>query len=92
MFKRKAAEIFQNVPNVFGIADDILVVGFDIYGKDHDDTLQKILQIYRQVNLILNKGKCIFRCTSVPFVTEVISSQGMRFNSQKLKVMMEMSP
>ena len=90
--KEKQMKYFINVPNVFVIADDILVVGFDIYGKDHDDTLQKILQICRQVNLILNKGKYLFRCSSVSFFTEVISSQGMRFDPQNLKVMMEMSP
>ena len=47
MFQRKIDEILKSC----GIADDILVVGYDIDGKDHDDTLQKVLQIYRQVNL-----------------------------------------
>ena len=32
-------EIFKNLPNVFGIADDILIVGYDIAGKDHDEML-----------------------------------------------------
>ena len=44
--------------NVFGIADDILVVGCDSNGKDHNNTIQKVLQICRQVNLKLNKDKC----------------------------------
>ena len=29
MFQRKIDELFQGLPNVFGIADDILIVGFD---------------------------------------------------------------
>ena len=29
----------KDLPNVFGIADDILVVGYDIDSKGHDDTL-----------------------------------------------------
>ena len=41
MFQRKIEEIFKELPNVFGIADDILVVGYDRNGKDHDDTLQR---------------------------------------------------
>ena len=36
----------------------MLVVGYDSDGKDPDDTLQKVLQINRQVNLKLNKDKC----------------------------------
>ena len=39
MFQRKIDEIFRDLPHVFGIADDILVVGNDIDGKDQDDTL-----------------------------------------------------
>ena len=29
MFQRKLHKIFNELPNVFGIADDILVVGYD---------------------------------------------------------------
>ena len=39
MFQRKLDKIFKGLPNVFGFADDILVVGYDIDGKDHDDTM-----------------------------------------------------
>ena len=74
IIQRKIDEIFKDLPNVFGIADDILVEGYDIDGKDHENTLQRVLQIYRQVNLKLNKDKCHFRCTSVPLCGEVIFS------------------
>ena len=59
------------MPNVFGIADDILVAGYKADGKDHDKTVQRVLQRCRQVNLQLNKDKCHFRHTSVPFFGEV---------------------
>ena len=62
---------------MFGIADDILVVGCDSDGKDHDETLWQVLQICIQVNLRLNKDKCHLRCTSVPFFGEVISRHDM---------------
>ena len=48
MIQRKIDEIFKNLPNVFGIPDDILVVGYDRDGHDHDDILQRVLQVYRQ--------------------------------------------
>ena len=67
MFQRKINEIFKDLPNVFGIADDILVVGYNVGGKDHADKLWRVLKICRQVNINLNKGKCHLRCTSVPF-------------------------
>ena len=39
MFQRKIHRIFKNLPNVFVLADDILVVGYDTDGRDHDNTL-----------------------------------------------------
>ena len=40
MLQRKIYEIFKDLPNVFGIAENMLVVGYDRDGKGHDDTLQ----------------------------------------------------
>ena len=49
MFQIKIDEIFKDLPNIFGIADYILVVGYDGYGEDHDDTLQRVLHRFRQL-------------------------------------------
>ena len=38
-------KIFKELPNVFGITDDILVVGYDNNGRDHDNTMQIVLLI-----------------------------------------------
>ena len=32
------------MPNVFGIADDILVAGYEAEGKDHDERVWRVLQ------------------------------------------------
>ena len=61
MFQRKIDKIFKDLPNVFAIVDDILVVGYEVDGKERDDTLWKVLKMWRQVNLKLNKDKCHFR-------------------------------
>ena len=72
MFQQKIDEIFHDMPNIFGIADEILVVGYDDDGRDHDEMVQMVLQRCREVNLQLNKDKCCFRCTSILFFVEVI--------------------
>ena len=33
MLQRKIDELFSDIPNVFGIADDILITGFDADSK-----------------------------------------------------------
>ena len=92
MFKRKIDKIFKDLQNVFCIADDILVIGYDSHGKDHNDTHWKVLQIFQQVNLKLKKDKCHFRCTSIPYFCKVISRHGVTPDPQKLKVLTEKNP
>ena len=63
MFQCKIDEIFNDMLNVFGIADDILVIGYDKDGTDHDEAVYKVLKQCQNVNLKLNKEKCHYRCT-----------------------------
>ena len=67
MFLKKIDEIFSGMQNIFSIADDILIAGFNVQGKDHDATLDKVLRVCRQTNLKIKKDKPLFRCTSIPF-------------------------
>ena len=43
MFQKKIYELFCDMPNVFGIADDILIKDFDAHGRDHDEISGKVL-------------------------------------------------
>ena len=40
---KKIDEIFKNLPHVFGIVYDILIVRSDIAGKDHENTMGEVL-------------------------------------------------
>ena len=50
MFQCKIDEVFKDLPNVFCIAGDILVGGYDSDGKDHDKTSWWVVQICKHVN------------------------------------------
>ena len=78
MLQRKIDEILKDLPNVFGITDDILVVGYDRGGKDHDEPLHRVLEVCKQVNPKLNKGSNHFRCTQIPFLGKIISRNGVK--------------
>ena len=71
--------------NVIGIADDILIAGFDEWSKDHDEVLQKLINICRQASLKLNKDKSLFRCLSIPFIGKTISWLGMSPDPSKIQ-------
>ena len=83
LFQCKIDEIFSDMPNVFGIADDILVIGYNEDGADHNTAFHKVLQQSEEVNLKLNKEKCHFRCTSILFFGEVISRKGVQPDHKK---------
>ena len=61
MFQCKIDEIFQNLPNVFGIVDDILAVGDDDDRRDNDRTLRWVMQICHKENLKLIKNNMPFQ-------------------------------
>ena len=82
MFQCKIDKIFNDMLIVFGIADDISVIGYDKDGTDHDEAVYKVLKECQNVNLKLNKAKCHFRCTSIPFFGEVVSRQGVQPDPQ----------
>ena len=78
------------MPNVFGIPDDILVIGYDKDGADHDEAVYNVLRWCQDVNLKLNKDRCHFRCTSIPFFGEVVWRDGVQPDLQKIKALTEM--
>ena len=45
MFQIKVNEIFTVLFNVFNIADDIIIVGYDADYRDHYRTLRHMMQI-----------------------------------------------
>ena len=74
------------MPNV---TDDILVIGYDEDGADHDTAVHKVLRWCEKVNLKLNKEKCHFRCTSILVFREVMSREGVQPDPQKFKALMD---
>ena len=49
------------MPNVFGIADNILVIGYDKDGADHDKAVYNVLRWCQDVNLKLKKRQVSFQ-------------------------------
>ena len=76
VFQCKINTIFNDMPYVFGIADDILVIGYNKDRADHNEAVYSVLKQCWEVNLKLNKDKCHFRCMSIPFFGKVVSREG----------------
>ena len=50
-FQHKIDKFFNDMPNVFGIADDMLVIGYDKDRADHDEAVYSVLRQCQDVNL-----------------------------------------
>ena len=44
-YLEKLDEIFRELPNIFGIVDNILGAGYDDDGINYDKTIHKVLQL-----------------------------------------------
>ena len=92
MFHRKIYKLFQGLPNLISLVDDILSKGFNNMSRNHDAAVNKVLRICKQANLKLNKDKCLFWCRSIPFLEEVILRSGVSLDPRKVQTLMAMPP
>ena len=85
LFQAKIGEIFSYVRDFAqGIADDILVIGLEKDGSDHNAALKAVCACASEVKLCLNDKKCIFSCTIAPFV-ELVSRKDVKPHPGKLE-------
>ena len=81
-FQRRLSSALKGLKGVSVVADDIL-----IYGKDqaeHDDNLRNILKRARECGLKLNKKKCRFHMTEVPYIGHILTSEGVKPDPKKV--------
>ena len=92
IFQRKVDETFGDLPCVTGIADDIVVYGYNSDFSDHDENLRAVLQRARETGLCFNLDKCKFRCTRIPFFGHIIGAEGLQPDPRKIDSILSMDP
>ena len=92
MLTQKIHKIFKDLPNAFVIANDILIVGYNVDGKDDDKTPKQVMQICYLEKLKLKKNDCHLKYTRIPFIGEVIFREGVKPDPKKLCLVTEIPP
>ena len=92
MFQKKIDETYGNMPQVTGIADDLVIIGYDEDGSDHDRNLKAFLERTREKGIKLNPDKCIIKCTRIPFYGMITGSNGLEPDPNKVQAIVEMNP
>ena len=63
----------------------MVVYGFNEDRSDHVQILMAVLQITQANNLKFNPDRCVFCATLVGFFGHLLSSQGLKLDSNKVK-------
>ena len=88
--QRKTDEIYNPLPNVIGIADDIIIWGDKEDGSDHDAALACFLQVTRENGLRINFDKIQYKTTEVTFFGETYTTKGHKPASDKVQAITQM--
>jgi len=90
IFQRKLDDVYQGIPNVTGIADDILITGST--PEEHDKAFVDMLEATRNNNIGLNSTKLQFKQSSVNFYGHVITAEGIQPSTTKLEAIKNIQP
>ena len=82
VYQFKINEIFEDISQCVGIADDIVIFGYDDH--DHNKTLYNILDRASKVGMKFNPDKCTFKRDSISFYGVTISADGAKPDPRKI--------
>ena len=88
VYQFKVDKIFQDIPQCEGIADDIVIFGYDDSG--HDQALYAVLDRARKVGMWFNPEKCVFKRDSISFYGVTLSKDGVKPDPKKIQVIKQL--
>ena len=88
IFQRKLDEVYMGIPNVMGIADDIVVCGST--PSEHDQAFCEMLKATCKHNVSLNSEKLQFKQAQVDFHGHVMTENGIQLAKEKLEAIHNM--
>ncbi|XP_064410442.1 uncharacterized protein K02A2.6-like [Latimeria chalumnae] len=88
IFHRTMQQMLDGVEGVKVYIDDILIWGAT--ESEHDERLERVLQIARNNGLKLNKMKCQFKKTELLYLGEIISHAGVKPDPAKVQAIERM--
>ena len=85
-------QLFEGLPGVDTSMDDVIVCvsGPRKTTEDHDETLQKVLEIARRNNLKLNLSKCLFGVKELTFLGDRLTDKGIKPDPGKISAIVNM--
>jgi hypothetical protein len=93
-FQKRLNQALDDLDGVLCVADDILVYGVGETDQqateDHHEKMRLLLKRCKQLGIKLNKNKSIFCRTEVPFLGQLITSDGLKVDPEKVDAILKM--
>ena len=90
IFQKRLHQALEGLPGVRCIADDVIIWGRS--DEEHDAHVCQFLLRCCKTGISLNKEKCRFGLTEIPFMGHVVSSEGLKPDSTKIDAILQMKP
>ena len=74
-------------PNVFAYLDDLIIVTETF--EQHLEFLEKVLLKVSEAGLVVNRGKCEFRCRCVRYLGYLVDTEGLKPDPEKIRAIIE---
>ena len=84
VYQFKIDEIFEDISQCVGIADDIVIFGYNDHDHYHDQTLYTVLDRAHMVGMKFNPDKCTFKGDSISFYGVTVSADGVKPDPRKI--------
>ena len=91
VFQRQIDATFGDIEGVIGIADDLIIYGFDDDRKDHDATLHAVLNRARQTGVKFNREKMVISARKIPFFGHILGADGLQPDPAKVSAINAMT-
>ena len=93
-FQRRQHQVLKGLPGVLTIHNDILLHEegdtYEEASRDHDAKLHKLMMHCREQKVKLNKDKMKLRLAQVPYIVQLLTSEGLKPDPEKVKAIIEM--
>ena len=94
LFQRRLQSAIDDLPGVYTIADDVLIVGegdtHEAACQDHDKKLASFLDRCRVRGIRLNRNKIKLRLPEVKYMGHILTPNGLKADPDKLKAILKM--
>lgn len=90
-----APEIFQRIiegllapcKNSLNYLDDVIIFGETEI--EHDEAVKRVLKIFTEYNVLLNKEKCVWKARRLKFLGHIMDEKGISADPEKVKLIMD---